>query len=68
MADYIYETRQVNRGRSMKSCSACGSSIDKGESSITVTVFHDEFMAETVCNDECYKKFEENFKEQYGDE
>ena len=62
MSRYIYETKTVGSGRKDKHCEACGASIPKGKSSITVTYFNSaEFDNVSVCNDTCYKKYEKNF-------
>lgn len=69
MSRYIYESRNVSKGRKTKYCSACHKTIEIGQPSITITCFSDEFYTEDVCNEECKSKFEIDFdKENNEDE
>lgn len=65
MSRYIYESRNVSKGRKTKCCAGCGETIAIGEPSITITCFSDEFYTEDVCNEECKSKFTIAFEKGY---
>jgi hypothetical protein len=68
MSRYIYESRNVSKGRKTKYCAGCGETIAIGEPSITITCFSDEFYTEDVCNEECKSKFEVIFEKGCDDD
>ena len=62
MSRYIYDNRTVNSSRKTKWCDSCGVTIQKGESSITVTYFDGaEFAAAHVCSDKCLEQYTKDF-------